>query len=380
MTFTTRVLSALGITRAQDAGAALAAVTAPVRLPPVGDPRSMTAVYRAVQVIVSAASQLPLTVERGGAILDAKSAPAFVRRPDPRMGRSTWITHMVTAMVLHGNAYARIERDGAGNVIALRPLDPRAVMVTVNPTTHAVVIGAEGQTLSAADVLHAHLQPETTGAPFGLGPIQAARLDLHGARQTRDFAMQWFDGTGQPTGILSSDAASYEDAVKVRNAWNGIDENGNRVDQSMNPSGVKVLPKNFTYAPLSISPREAQWLEAREFDTLQVARLFGIPSTLMLAAPSGRSMTYSNVEQDWISFVRFSLMYYLRPLEEALSDVAARGQDVRFNLEGLLRSDTKSRYDAYAVALASGFMTLDEVRALEGRDPLTPTNGDTTDD
>lgn len=380
MTFTTRVLSALGITRAQDAGAALAAVTAPVRLPPVGDPRSMTAVYRAVQVIVSAASQLPLTVERGGAILDAKSAPAFVRRPDPRMGRATWITHMVTAMVLHGNAYARIERDGAGTVIALRPLDPRAVMVTVNPTTHAVVIGAEGQTLSAADVMHAHLQPETTGAPFGLGPIQAARLDLHGARQTRDFAMQWFDGTGQPTGILSSDAASYEDAVKVRNAWNGIDENGNRVDQSMNPSGVKVLPKNFTYAPLSISPREAQWLEAREFDTLQVARLFGIPSTLMLAAPSGRSMTYSNVEQDWISFVRFSLMYYLRPLEEALSDVAARGQDVRFNLEGLLRSDTKSRYDAYAVALASGFMTLDEVRALEGRDPLTPTNGDITDE
>jgi len=380
MTFTTRVLSALGITRAQDAGAALAAVTAPVRLPPVGDPRSMTAVYRAVQVIVSAASQLPLTVERGGAILDAKSAPAFVRRPDPRMGRATWITHMVTAMVLHGNAYARIERDARGDVIALRPLDPRAVMVTVNPTTHAVVIGAEGQTLSAADVLHAHLQPETTGAPFGLGPIQAARLDLHGARQTRDFAMQWFDGTGQPTGILSSDAASYEDAVKVRNAWNGIDENGKRVDQSMNPSGVKVLPKNFTYAPLSISPREAQWLEAREFDTLQVARLFGIPSTLMLAAPSGRSMTYSNVEQDWISFVRFSLMYYLRPLEEALSDVAARGQDVRFNLEGLLRSDTKSRYDAYAVALASGFMTLDEVRALEGRDPLTPTNGDTNDD
>ena len=380
MTWTTRIMAAFGITRAKDAGAALAAVTAPVRLPPFGDPRSMTAVYRAVQVIVSAASQLPLTVERGGAIIPQASVPAFVRRPDPRMGRAEWVTHMVSAMVLHGNAYARIERDSAGNMIALRPLDPRAVMVTVNPTTHAIVIGAEGQTLSAADVLHAHLQPETTGAPFGLGPIQAARLDLQGARQTRDFAAQWFDGTGQPTGILSSDAASYEDAVRVRNAWNGIDDDGNPVDQSRNPSGVKVLPKNFTYAPLSISPREAQWLEAREFDTLQIARLFGIPSTLMLAAPSGGSMTYSNAEQDWISFVRFSLMYYLRPLEEALSDVTARGQDVRFNLEGLLRSDTKSRYDAYAVALASGFMTLDEVRALEGRDPLPTPNGDTNDD
>ena len=83
-------------------------------------------------------------------------------------------------------------------------------------------------------------------------------------------------------------------------------------------------------------------------------------------------MTYSNVEQDWISFTRFSLMAYLRPLEEALSDVAARGQDVRFNLDALLRSDTKTRYDAYAVALANGFMTVDEVRALENRDPITP--------
>ena len=90
----------------------------------------------------------------------------------------------------------------------------------------------------------------------------------------------------------------------------------------------------------------------------------------MLAAPSGGSMTYSNVEQDWISFVRFSLMYYLRPIEVSAIRRCSERQTVRFNLEGLLRSDTKTRYDAYAVALSTGFMTVDEVRALEGRDPL----------
>lgn len=370
MTWTDRTLAALGITRAADATGALAAVAAPPRTPSLGDPRGLTAVHRALQVLTTAAAQLPLTVERGGRLLDGTAVPAFVRRPDPRMTRSTWVTHMVTALALYGNAYALIERDDRGNVLALRPLDPRRVMITVNPTTHALIIGVDGRTLAAADVLHAHLQPQTVGDPLGLGPIQAARTDLQGARMTRDFAAQWFDGTGQPTGVLSSDAATYEDAVKVRNAWNGLDADGNRVDSSLNPSGVKVLPKAFSYSPLTINPREAQWLEAQEFNTLQVARLFGIPSTLILAAPSGGSMTYSNVEQDWISFVRFSLMYYLRPIEEALSDVAVNGQTVRFNLEGLLRSDTKTRYDAYAVALSTGFMTVDEVRALEGRDPL----------
>ena len=166
--------------------------------------------------------------------------------------------------------------------------------------------------------------------------------------------------------------ATLAEAMATRNAWNGLDQDGNPVDQSANPTRVKVLPKAFTYSHLAISPKDAQWIEAREFSTLEIARLFGIPSTLMLASPAGGSMSYSNVEQDWISFIRFTLMAYLRPLEEAFTTVTVRGQDVRFNLEGLLRTDTKTRYDSYAVALANGFLTIDEIRALEGRQPLPP--------
>ena len=99
---------------------------------------------------------------------------------------------------MHGNAYARIERDRDGKITALRPLNPQHVYVTVNPTTHALIFGAEGLTLTSNDILHAHLQPLTVSEPLGLGPIQAARMDLEGARQTRDFAAQWFDGTGAP--------------------------------------------------------------------------------------------------------------------------------------------------------------------------------------
>lgn len=365
-----RVARAIGLTRADSAAAALTNVAPPPRAGELGDPRGLAAVYRAIQVITIAAAQLPISVERGGKMLDKAQTPAIIRRPDPRMGRSDWITHMVTGLALHGNAYALIERDPKGVPISLRPLDPRRVWVNVHPTTHALRFGVEGKILTSNDVLHAHLQPAVVGDPLGLGPIQAARLDLTGAKLVRDFAAQWFDGTGEPTGILSSPTATYDEAVKVRNAWNGLDDEGNRVKTTANPSGVKVLPKAFTYTHLAINPKDAQWIEAQDFSILQIARLFGIPSTLALAAPSGGSMTYSNVEQDWISFTRFTLMAYLRPLEEALSDATVRGQDVRFVLEGLLRSDTKTRYESYAIALANQFMTIDEVRVLEGRDPM----------
>lgn len=336
---------------------------------PTGDPRSLIAVYRAVQVLTTAAAQLPITVRRAGATI---TPPAHIAEPDPRMTPGEWKTHMVASLALHGNAYALIERAPDESILALRPLDPARVFISLNPTTHALRFGVEGRTLTAYDVLHAHLQPARPSEPLGLGPIQAARADLDGAQHTRDYATQWFDGTGLPSGILVGPAAAtFEDALKARNLWNGLTPDGAKAIPGDNPTRIRSTAKGYDFKPLSISPRDAQWIEARSFDTLQIARLFGIPSTLMLAAPDGGSMTYSNVEQDWIAFTRFTLMAYLRPLEEALSRVTVRGQSVRFNLDGLLRSDTKSRYDSYAVGLANNFLTVNEVRALEDRPPLT---------
>ena len=119
-----------------------------------------------------------------------------------------------------------------------------------------------------------------------------------------------------------------------------------------------------------LNPRDAQFIESRNFNTLEIARLFGIPATLMLTATEGSSMTYSNVEQDWLGFVRFTLTKYLRKIEEALTTFTPRGQAVRFQISALLRSDTLSRYQAHQIALTAGFMTLNEIRAIESLPPL----------
>ncbi|MFR1472708.1 MAG: phage portal protein [Actinomyces urogenitalis] len=342
----------------------------PARGPHGTDPRSLAAVYRGIQVLTTAAMQMPLTVERWGARMT--STPSLIAQPDPHMPASQWIAHMVTSLVMTGNAYARATRNQAGDVLALLPLNPQHVFLTVDPTTRALRFSIDGATVPAADVLHAHLQPATPSEPVGLGPIQAARAELDGARQVRDFATQWFDGTGEPTGILSSPNATYAEAIATRNAWNGLDADGNQADPTPNPSRVKVLPTGFTYQPLNISPKDAQWIEAQEFNTVQIARLLGIPASLMMVNPSGGSTTYANVQDEWLNFIRFTLMAYLRPLEDALTAFTPGGQTVRFNLDSLMRPATKARYDAHAVGIGAGFLTVNEARALEGRPPLPP--------
>lgn len=344
-------------------------IVPPARLASSADPRGLAAVYRAVQVLTTACMQMSMTVERWGSRMD--TPPSLVATPDPRMSASQWVTHMVASLALHGNAYALAERDQGGAVLALRPLTPTTVFLTQDPATHRLRFYIEGAAVSADDVLHAHLQPLTPGEPIGLGPVQAGRADLDGARRVRDYSAQWFDGTGEPAGILSSPSATFEQALATRNAWNGLTKDGEKSDTTPNPSRVKVLPTGFTYTPLHISPADAQWVEAQEFNTVQAARLFGIPSSLMMVNPTGGSTTYANIQDEWLNFIRFTLMAYLRPIEDAMTAFTAHGQTVRFNLDALMRPATAARYAAHAQALKAGFLTVNEVRALEGRPPLT---------
>jgi HK97 family phage portal protein len=187
----------------------------------------------------------------------------------------------------------------------------------------------------------------------------------------REYSSHWWE-TGHPSGILSTDdKLTPDEAAIYRRSWNYLDAEGQPIEQIDNPSRIRVLGKGLHYEPLMISPKDALWIEAQQFDTLEIARIFGVPSSLMMTAIDGNSMTYSNVEQEWLGFVRFGLMAYLRKIEDALTQLTPRGQTVRFNLDALLRSDTTSRYNAHEVALRAGFLTRDEVRAIENLPPLT---------
>ena len=360
---------------AQREGATPAAILLPAR---VAAGATITArealglgeVYRAVDILTGAAGQLGIDVIRQGRTIDGMDRPAIVRRPSLTVDRRTFIEQTVLSLAFAGNFYW-LKRRAGRDVVALDVLNPHEVYVELKENGRRE-FGYRGERYSEDDMVWRGLML-APGAPRGLGPIQAAQADLAGAARLREYGNAYFDTSGYPNGVLTSDQdLTQDEAMRWRNGWNELDANGQPLDFSSNPSRIKVMGKGMHFEPILVSPKDALWIDAQNFSVVQVARLMGVPSSLMLASIEGNSQTYQNVEQDWLGFVRFTLAKYLGKIEDAFTEVTPHGQTVRFNIETLLRSDTKTRYDAHAIALQNRWLTVDEVREIENLPPLTP--------
>ncbi|GAA3342973.1 phage portal protein [Curtobacterium pusillum] len=331
---------------------------------------TLSTVFRAVQIHTTAVAQLSVNIERGGQVV--ADTPLLVQKPCMSMSRSRFLEETTAALYLHGNAYWRIVRL-AGAPVELVPLDPRKVAPYTDPKNGRKTFSYEGRNdWSTLDIHHLKFL-SVPGMDLGLGPIQAARFEIAGALDARDFGSGFFREGGVPSGVLKSDQdLNGDDARAYRRMWHGRDpESGEPLDPDDARNDVRVLGKGLSYDYLGLKPADVQFLESQQFSTTQIARLMGVPSSLFLASVQGGSQTYANVEQDWIGYVRFSLMNVLREMEEAFTDVTPRGQTARFNIDVLLRTDTKTRYEAHASALAAKWKTRDEVRIDEGMAPLT---------
>lgn len=328
---------------------------------------NMHAIYRAVDVIATGITQLSIKIDRNGSPIPDSDIPSIIKTPSLSMNRRDFIEEWVTSLALNGNSYVRVYRDSKGRPGDLEVLPPNEVRP--DRENRRAVFHYGGTKYRDTHILHSRLMAQP-GSLTGLGPIQAAATELSAAAETIRYATRWTE-TAQPSGILSADNELTEaDAKRARDIWNNLDENGQPLPAANNPSRVKVLGKGLRYAPLYLSPKDIQWIESRELSTTMVARLFGVPAPLMMAAVDGSSMTYSNVEQEWIALTRFTLVKYLNKMSDALTTLVPRGQRVRLNIDALLRADTKTRYEAHAIALDKGFLTIDEVRALENRPAL----------
>jgi HK97 family phage portal protein len=324
----------------------------------ISDALGLSMVYRAINIHAISAKQMSIDVYRSGVTIES---PSFVRQPDFRITRAAWIEQSIVSLATTGNAYWEIARDQTGRVMNLQVLNP--LDVTINSKddgtveSYKVASSAKEKSLRPEQVQHLSLL-RVPGTNYGLGPIQAAKRELKGAIDTRDYSSNWFEESGIPSGVLKSDQVLAPDqATAAKNAWNATAGAKN---------GVAVLGQGLSYAPIFLSPSDAQFIESQNFNVTQVARLFGVPSSLMLADAGGSSMTYQNVEQDWIGYIRFSLMSYLIEIEQGLTSLLPRGQEAHFNIEALLRSDTLTRYNAHKLGIEAGFLTIEEVRAIEG--------------
>lgn len=325
---------------------------------PVGtaDALSLGSVYRAVNLIAVAAAQLPWRVISDSGELEQNT---FVRQPDPAISRSAFIEQTTVALALNGNAFWRLGRNSRNEVVTAENLNPEYVAIETDAEGRTIGFTYQGaKRYSVDEIKHLSLF-RVAGNPRGVSPIAAANLELRGHLDLSKFASEFFHNGGMPLGILKTDMHIDPDAAAEAKAWWN--------ESASAANGIAVMGNGFGFEKTGLTPAEAQSAELRKLSATEVARLFGVPASLMLA-DAGSSLTYSNLQQEWVAWVRFGITKYTLEIENAMTSlIGVRGnKTVKFVYDALLRPDTEARYRAHAIALNNEpFMTRAEVRALE---------------
>lgn len=340
----------------------------------------MTAVYSCVRILSEAVASLPLNVYRyndSGGKERASDHPLYHLlhdEPNPEMSSFIFRETLMTHLLLWGNAYAQIIRNGKGEVIALYPLMPDRMQVnrdeqgrlyyeyTVSDDDAHTM--SDGKVmLSPADVLH------VPGLGFdglvGYSPIAMAKNAIGLAIAAEEYGSKFYANGAAPSGVLEH-PGTIKDPSRIRESWTQT------FGGSANSNKVAVLEEGMKYTPISINPNEAQFLETRKFQINEIARIFRVPPHMV---GDLEKSSFSNIEQQSLEFVKYTLDPWVIRWEQALYRVLLTEEEkkryfFKFNLEGLLRGDYESRMNGYATARQNGWMSTNDIRELEDLDRI----------
>lgn len=364
----TRLRDALDIRSRADAVTGSSAKVPPPRDAAGSNPLGLIAVCRGVQILQTSIRELPL-VQRDDMRHKVRMS-GIMRDPSPGTPRGELIAGMVADLACDGNLFLHRVRIG-GTTWAVRLLPAKQVTVVDmnnDPDHPDLRYWYRGAELDPTDVIHRKFI-SIPGLVRGLGPIGMARMELEGMIETERYAQNWRDDGSNVSSVLSSEQVLTDrDSEQAKDRLMNYRRGGEPL----------VLGKGLHFQRISMSPEEMQFIETRKFDVTAVARMLGIPANLLLASVEGSSLTYTNVEQSWVEFSSYTLQGYVMPICSAFSDLVPRGQYITVDWDSARRSDTKSRYEAYQLAIGMGLMTVDEARQREDMPPLDDTTTTTT--
>ena len=343
----------------------------------------MTAVYSCVRILAEAVAGLPLhfyKYETDGSkkkAIDSNLYHLLHDEPNPEMSSFVFRETLMTHLLLWGNAYAQIIRNGKGEIVALYPLMPNKM--TVDRDENGILYysyqrsqeeGKEAGTviLRTKDVLH------IPGLGFdglvGYSPIAMAKNAIGLAIATEEYGAKFFANGAAPSGVLEH-PGTIKDPARLRENWNST------FGGSANSGKVAVLEEGMKYTPISISPEQAQFLETRKFQINEIARIFRVPPHMV---GDLEKSSFSNIEQQSLEFVKYTLDPWIIRWEQSLNRTLLNQEEkktyfFKFNVEGLLRGDYQSRMQGYATARQNGWMSANDIRELENLDKISAEDG-----
>ena len=316
----------------------------------------VAAVLSCVSLLADSVASLPLrAITQTGDRSVGVETPTFLTFPAATVTQYELIHMVVSSLALHGNAYLWLDYAGgtAGMPSQIVPLHPDNVNVTItgNDRTYTVA----GQPIDINQILHLRWFTPPQAAR-GISPLHQQRNTIGSALAVERHVSQWYGEGGTPSSVLEVDGDISVEAAKVLQAtWE---------TQHRRRRRPAVLSGGVKWKPISASAADMELNASREYSVSEIARVFRIPAH-MIGAKSA-SQTYTNNEQAGLNFLTFTLLPWLRRIESAFTDLMPPGQRVQFDTAAFLRADTINRYRAHQLGIASGFLTPNEVRAIEG--------------
>jgi HK97 family phage portal protein len=326
-----------------------------------------------VKVLADSAASIPLIPYRrrpsGRERIGSGRLAQLLERPAPATTQANLIAQTIAHVCLHGNAYLGKFRDRDGGLEQLALLHPDRVKVElVAGMLRYTVTGPKGEQSQHGIDDIVHLKALGTDGIVGLSPISQCKLAVSLAAGLGEFAEAFVRNGARPSGILKVPTGTNTQQLETLQASAQGSHGG-----AKNAHRIAVLTGDVSWEALAVPVEDMQFCEQRKLSTAEIARIFRVPPW-MIGASSGDSMTYSNVEQQALSFVTYSLRPWLVVIEQAISsdrDLCPGAVYVEFLLDALLRADSHTRADVYALALdpARGWMRRDEIRRLENLEP-----------
>ena len=355
---------------------------------PVNERTAMqtTAVYACVWILAEAIASLPLHVyeyqDDGGKKL-VHDHPLYYLlhdEPNPEMTSFVFRETLMSHLLIWGNAYAQIIRDGAGRVLGLYPLLPDKMEVQRDDRGNIYYVYSRNSDenpmfkeygnikLKAEDVLH------IPGLGFdgliGYSPIAMAKNAVGMTLACEEYGASFFANGANPGGVLEHPGV-LKDPSKVRESWNSVYRGVN------NAHKIAVLEEGMKYQQIGIPPEEAQFLETRKFQINEIARLYRIPPHMVGDLDKS---SFSNIEQQSLEFVKYTLdpwvIRWEQSLQRSLLLPGEKGKYfIKLNVDGLLRGDYQSRMNGYAVGRQNGWFSANDIREMENMNPIPDEEG-----
>lgn len=344
------------------------------------------AVYACVRILSEAIASLPIHVYRyrlDGGKERIPQHPLYYllhNEPNPEMTSFVFRETLMSHLLLWGNAYAQIVRNGRGQPIALYPLLPNRMEVSrtktgdmvytyhLDPDERDLYPNGKNITLRKDEVLH------IPGLGFdgliGYSPIAMAKNAIGMSLATEEYGASFFANGANPGGVLEHPGV-IKDIQRVKDSWNSAYQG------TGNAHKIAVLEEGMKFQAIGIPPEQAQFLETRKFQINEIARIFRVPPHM---AGDLEKSSFSNIEQQSLEFVKYTLDPWVVRWEQSLQQSLVLPSEkqsifIKFNVDGLLRGDYQSRMNGYAVARQNGWLSANDIRELEDMNRIPAEEG-----